>query len=161
MKLLKLLVFCICFSACGGSSQNSDSDSKLRVIERDEDGKIILTYDDKVYRKYDVNGRMIEYYGNFKTVENNTNFRTIIEYNGDTTVVVRCYKFDDSNTACIIKNMDDCLTQVYYYRNGSPYWVRSWGPVKDSSGAIIGKEYYEDESTTENFFEFSLPEPLK
>lgn len=124
---------------------NGSYNVKERVLERDQTGRIIKTYDGFTYSVYDTLGRKIEEYGNLKRSDDNSNYKEITDYSHKDSVIIKSYAFDDNNEECLIKDKLDCAIMVIY-KNGSTFThYKNYYPVKDKAGKVISFKLVEEQ----------------
>ncbi len=112
MKKTTIFIIVLLIVSC---SQSKQKDARKEVVvERYAGGEIKKTYNGYTYGVYDKEGRRIEFYGNLKFVDANSNFHTIINYQNKK-VVIKEYVLEDSNTECIITDKDDYVKFVMYF----------------------------------------------
>ena len=143
------------------AQKNNDQKRKQSVVKRDSTGMIVKTFDGFVYRIFDKQGRLIESYGNRKTIDMDDNFKTIIEIT-DSIVIAKEYFFEPKNTECKIVDPLDYYISKGYYKDGRLFKIEYWNPVKDKKNRVIEHKLTEtnDNPAKDNFISF-LPAYLK
>lgn len=142
---------------------SNSSHRKEVVVERYDSGEIKKTYNGYTYGVYDKEGRRIEFYGNLKYDDANSNFHTFISYQ-DKKVVVKEYVLDDSNTKCAIIDKDDYVKIVMYFKESDfeeSVKFDVYQPVK-RNGKYIGHELSETrERRDKNYHLRYIPDYLR
>lgn len=139
MKIAGFTVVCTMLIVSCAMSQ----ERKEKPIEVDSQKRVIKTFDGFVYNIYDKSGRLIEYYGNNKRDDDDSNFRTIITYSEDGTVVTaKTYHLEDNNTKCIVKpNSKYHLEKYHKKKDGILFEL--YQPIFSSSGKVIDHKLIE------------------
>jgi hypothetical protein len=141
---------------------NGQSDQRIqKVIERDSVGRIIKTFDGYVYRRFDNQERLIELWGNYKRVDFDDNFRTVIEIT-DSLFTTKEYFFDKKNTKCKIVDSLDCYITKKFHKDEKFLKTEYWNPVKDEKNKVIKHSLVEtdDDPRQYDFIQY-LPSYLR
>lgn len=157
----KLIILLIVVLSIGCSSQNEKR--KEEVKKKYPNGQVKKTFNGFTYRIYDEKGRMIEHYGNRKLADDNSNFRTQINYE-KRKVVVREYVFDDSNTSCKVINENDFVMIIMYFDSESYYESTSfevYQPVYISGKYVRHNLFETQKGKDKNYYLRYLPQDLK
>src|SRR4051812_37209773 len=106
--------------SCDRSSGSADRTTARRqkVVLRNNEGRVIKTFDGYIYRVFDSAGRQIEWYGNYKNDESHSNIHNFLEY-GDNLIVLREYLLEDLNVKCAIADSLNCFISKYYYEGAN------------------------------------------
>jgi hypothetical protein len=164
--LLVAFGFALISSKCNNSMKptsinKENNDRQQKVIERDAHEHIIKTYDGFIYRVFDTLGRQIEWYGNYKNDEGNSNIHKFVEYT-DSVITAREYVLEDNNIECKIRNPWDCGFTKYYYKNGVLYKREDYMKIISNKNEVTGhKLIYTENAPKLNPYLFSLPDYLK
>ena len=132
-----LLIFTvITIAACKMDSKknNTPNERLQKVFQKDSNGRIIMTFDGFIYRVFDSLGRQVEWYGNYKNEESNSNIHNIVEYSGDSLITLKEYLLEDLNTDAKIQDPLDCYITKYYYENEILVRTEYFEPTKDETG---------------------------
>lgn len=164
MVLLKILIYMkitLLLSIIIGSFISCNNHArKQSVVERDMLGHIVKTYDGFIYRKYDTLGRLIEWYGNYRNSESNSNIHNIVEYS-DSLITAKEYVLEDHNQRCDIIDSGNCFISKYYYKSGKLIKREYYSPEKNN-GIITGYKLTEAAKNPDiNPFVNGLPYYLK
>ena len=148
--------------SCNMSPRNNNIEDvrKQKVVDRDAHGRIIKTFDGFIYRTFDSLGRLVEWYGNYKNTESNSNIHNFVEYS-DSVIVAKEYVLEDDNTRCKILDSLKCSISKYYYKTGKLIRREYYSPNYDN-GKIVGHKLVETaDNPTMNPFVHKLPKYLK
>jgi hypothetical protein len=116
---------------------NSQPDRRIqKVVEKDSTGRILKTFDGFVYRNFDINGRLIESWGNPKRTDFDGNFRDVYEIT-DSVIIIKEYFFERKNTKCKIVDSLDCYISKLYHKDGKLLKTEHWNPMKDKKNKVI------------------------
>ncbi len=130
-------------------------------MQKDNEGNIVKTFDGFIYRRFDSLGRLVEWYGNYKNEESNSNIHNFVEYT-DNLIIAKEYVLEDSNTECKIIDFLNCHISKNYYKDGNLVRVEFYKPVKNQKGNITGHTLIEvDDNPKINPFVHSLPSYLQ
>jgi len=166
MKTFLFTTFWLAAVSCGMKSETNKmkggSQKRIqKLIGKDKNGRIVKTYDGFIYRLFDSSGRQIEWYGNYKNEESNSNIHNFVGYS-DSVIIAKEYILEDDNTKCKIINPLDCSVVKYYYINGQLVKRKGYVQDRDKNGKIVGhKLVSEDYSPLGNPFIHKLPSYLK
>jgi hypothetical protein len=106
-------------------------------IEVDSKNRVVKTFDGYIYSVYDTSGRLIEYYGNPKRSDDDSNFRTLILYSKDESVVTaKTYHLEDDNIKCIVKENSRYHIEKYI-QNNINITLEVYNPVYDNKRRVI------------------------
>lgn len=106
-------------------------------VKRDSKSRVVVSYDSFVYRKYDTLGRLIELYGNFKRRDDDSNFRTFIDYGTDESVVtIKTCFLEDTNIKCIVYPNSRFFIEKYITENDEIF-SELYLPIYDTLGNFI------------------------
>ena len=132
-----LLICAKCNNRTKSTAMNKQTDRIQKIVERDANGHIIKTYDGFVYRIFDELGRQIEWYGNYRSSENNSNFRVFVGYS-DSVIVAREYVLEDDNIKCKVINEFDCGLTKYYYKGKKLFKREDYMRIFSDKDVAIG-----------------------
>ncbi len=87
----------------------------------------------------DVNGQLVEKFGNYHEKDRNSNFRSFYFYNDSGELIrERNYFFEDTNIECIIIDSSDFSEILYKYNtSGKLQFVEIFEPKYDEKGRVI------------------------
>jgi hypothetical protein len=142
---------------------HSENKHAHKVLKRDKEGRVLKTYDGKVYRIYDSLGRRIEDWGNLKEPDFDIYFHSIIYYT-DTTIFQKEYWLGYDNPKCIIKDTADYNGHFYKFdNNGKLIYYENTVSLTNDIGNVTGRKLT-DKGNALNFDVkrfYSLPNGVK
>jgi len=138
MKVLIYFVF-IGFLSCS-MLINSNNKHPHKVLKRDKEGRVLKTYDGKVYRIYDSLGRRIEDWGNLRQPDYDIYFHNII-FHTDSTILHKEYSLGYDNSKCIIKDTADYTGHFYKFdKNGKLIYFEFIVSLTNDKGIVTGRK---------------------
>jgi len=161
MKHIGHLIF-VALISCSMLNQAVNKSSQ-KVLIRDSKGRVLKTFDGKVYRVYDTLGRRLESWGNPKEPDFDIYFRSIVIHT-DTTIFEKEFWLGQDNKACLIKDSLDYNGHYYKFDKYGNFVFKEYSvSLTDSLGKVIGRKVT-DKGNTINFDVkrfYSLPASIK
>ena len=123
---------------------------KEKVLEVDDKGRVLKTFNGQLLKKYDSLGNLIEFYGNVNYDDWEGCVHDKIYYNKNNQEIRRIsYIFEENDTLCTILDSMNYMETQRYYLSSKHIKSELYKPIKEN-GKIIGYKLVNTEDIFKN-----------